>query len=68
MADIRITQVATATPVGDDTVLGVKDGQVKRFSVGDIANTADGAALGALSASGGAAHTLKEKIMPKGMR
>jgi hypothetical protein len=68
MADIRITQVATATPVSADTVLGVKDGQVKRFSVGDIANTADGAALGALSASGGAAHTLKEKIMPKGMR
>jgi hypothetical protein len=55
MADIRITQVATATPVGADTVLGVKDGQVKRFSVGDIANSQDGAALGALSASGGAA-------------
>jgi hypothetical protein len=53
MADIRITQVATATPVGADTVLGVKDGQVKRFSVGDIANSQD--ALGALAASSGAA-------------
>jgi hypothetical protein len=55
MADIRITQVATATPVSADTVLGVKDGQVKRFSVGDIANSMDGAALGALAASSGAA-------------
>jgi hypothetical protein len=55
MADIRITQVATATPVSADTVLGVKDGQVKRFSVSDIANSMDGAALGALAASSGAA-------------
>jgi hypothetical protein len=55
MADIRITEVATASPVGADTVLGVKDGQVKRFAVSDIANSMDGAALGALSASGGAA-------------
>lgn len=36
MADVSVPSIATATPDGDDTVLGVKDGIVKRFSLDNV--------------------------------
>jgi hypothetical protein len=41
MADIRVPEVATATPTASDTVLGVQNGQVKRFSVSGTHQTTD---------------------------
>lgn len=36
MADVPVPSIATATPDGDDTVLGVKDGVVKRFTLDNV--------------------------------
>lgn len=36
MADVSVPSIATATPDGDDTVLGVKDGIVKRFTLDNV--------------------------------
>lgn len=36
MADVPVPSIVTATPDGDDTVLGVKDGVVKRFTLDNV--------------------------------
>lgn len=41
MADVAVPGIATATPTGADTVLGVQGGAVKRFSVSSLSLAAD---------------------------
>jgi hypothetical protein len=36
MADVPVPSIVTATPDGDDTVLGVKDGLVRRFTLDNV--------------------------------